>query len=305
MSVPPFAGVLRARDRSFAWGGGAPPHLMAIVNATPDSFSDGGLHLDAAAAAAHGERGAAEGAAILDVGGESTRPGAERVPESEQVARTEPVVRALAPRYAVSIDTTRSGVARAALAAGACMVNDVSAGTEDPELVEVAAAHGAAIVLMHRRFAPGDDRWSHEPDARRGSADVIAEVRDWLAARVEDAVRRGMPRDRVAVDPGIGFGKSVAQNVELIERLGEFTPLGVAVLVGASRKSFLGALTGEADPRRRDAASVVAAHAAATRGAAILRVHDVRAHAAVRAAVAGRCVPPAPWHAALVPRTAR
>ena len=141
-------------------------------------------------------------------------------------------------------------------------------------------------------------------DPRRASADVVAEVRDWLAARVEDAVRRGMPRDRVAVDPGIGFGKDVAQNIELIERLGELAALGVAVLVGASRKSFLGVLTGEGDPSRRDAASVVAAQAAASRGAAILRVHDVRAHASIRASAEGRGAPPSPWHAALAPRAA-
>lgn len=303
MSAAPRAGVLRARDRSFAWGGVAPPHLMAIVNVTPDSFSDGGLHLDAAAAVAHGERCAVEGAAILDVGGESTRPGADRVPDLEQVARTEPVVRALAARHAVSIDTTRTSVARAALAAGACMVNDVSAGTEDPAIAEVAAEHGAALVLMHRRFAPGDDRWSHEPDPRRASADVVAEVRDWLGARIEDVVRRGVPRDRVAVDPGIGFGKGVDQNVELIERLGELASLGVPVLVGASRKSFLGALAGEPDPARRDAASVIAAQAAAARGAAILRVHDVRAHAEAGARIeAGPC-PSTPWHLALRPST--
>lgn len=304
MSTAPPGGVLRARERSFAWGGRSAPHLMAIVNATPDSFSDGGLHLDAAAAAAHGERCAADGAAILDVGGESTRPGAGRVPEPEQIARTEPVVRALAARHAVSIDTTRAAVARAALAAGACMVNDVSGGTEDPGIVEAAAEHGAALVLMHRRFAPGDDRWSHEHDPRRATVDVVSEVRDWLAGRVDDAVRRGLARDRVAIDPGIGFGKDVAQNVELIERLRELTALGVAVLVGASRKSFLGALTDQPDPARRDAASVVAAQAAAARGAAILRVHDVRAHAGAGLGAPPRGTPAAPWHLALRPGSA-
>ncbi|MFM8640313.1 MAG: dihydropteroate synthase [Planctomycetota bacterium] len=273
------ANVLRARERSFPWGAGVAPHLMGIVNVTPDSFSDGGLHLDAAAAIDHGERCAREGAVILDVGGESTRPGAARVPDHEQVARVQPVVRALAARHAVSIDTTRAAVARAALEAGACMVNDVSGATEEPGIVDVAAEAGAALVLMHRRFAPGDDRWSTEHDPRRATADVVAEVRDWLAARVDDAVRRGMPRDRVAIDPGIGFGKDVAQNVELIGRLGEFESLGMPVLVGASRKSFLGALAGEPDPARRDPASVVAAMAAAARGAAILRVHAVGLHA--------------------------
>ena len=305
MSAPPRTadadgGVLRARGFALPWGPRVAPHLMGIVNVTPDSFSDGGLHLDAAAAIAHGERCAAEGAAVLDVGGESTRPGAVRVPDAEQAARVVPVVRALAARHAASVDTTRASVARAALEAGACMVNDVSGGTEEPALVDVAAEFGAALVLMHRRFAPDQDRWSTEHDPRRASADVVAEVRDWLAARVEDAVRRGVARDRIAVDPGIGFGKSVAENVELIERLPELCALGIPVLVGASRKSFLGALAGEADPAQRDAASVVAARAAAARGAAFLRVHAVGAHSAMGAAGAARPVVEARWERSIV-----
>ena len=278
MTSPP-AGILRAGTRSFAWGGGAAPHLMAILNVTPDSFSDGGLFADHAAAIAHGERCAAEGAAIIDVGGESTRPGAARVPAAEQLARTGPVVRALAVRHAVSIDTTSSEVAAAAIAAGACIVNDVSAAAEDPAIVDAAAAGGAALVLMHRRFTPGEDRWSTEHDPRRPAGDVVAEVRDWLAARVDAVVRAGMPRDRVAIDPGLGFGKSVAENVALLERVGELAALGLPVLVGASRKSFLGALAGQPDPARRDATSVDAALVAVRQGAAILRVHAVGAHA--------------------------
>ena len=299
-SAQSAAGVLRARGVCFPWGREIAPHLMGIVNVTPDSFSDGGLHLEAAAAVAHGERCAAEGATLLDVGGESTRPGALRVADAEQAARVVPVVRALAGRHAVSVDTTRASVARAALEAGACMVNDVSGGTEDPVIVDVAAEFGAALVLMHRRFAPGEDRWSTEHDPRRTSADVMAEVSDWLAARVDDVVRRGVSRDRVAVDPGIGFGKSVAENVELIERLREFRVLGVPVLVGASRKSFLGELAGEPEPARRDAASVVAARAAAVRGAAFLRVHAVRSHAGIVAA--GEALPGAHagWARAIV-----
>ena len=277
--TPPPAGILRAGTRSFAWGGGAAPHLMAILNVTPDSFSDGGLFADHAAAIAHGERCVAEGAAIIDVGGESTRPGAARVPAAEQLARTGPVVRALAVRHAVSIDTTSSEVAAAAIAAGACIVNDVSAAAEDPAIVDAAAAGGAALVLMHRRFTPGEDRWSTEHDPRRPAGDVVAEVRDWLAARVDAVLRAGMPRDRVAIDPGLGFGKSVAENVALLERVGELAALGLPVLVGASRKSFLGAVRGEADPARRDDASADAALVAARGGAAILRVHAVGVHA--------------------------
>ena len=283
--------ILRARGHSFAWGPGTVPLLMAIVNATPDSFSDGGLHADAASAIAFGERCIADGAAIVDVGGESTRPGAQRVDAAEQVARTCPVVESLARRAPVSIDTTRAAVAQAALAAGACMVNDVSAATEDPAIIEAACNAGAAMVLMHRLHAPGDDRVSTEADPRRRYGDVVRDVRDWLGARIDAAVRAGLPRECIAVDPGLGFGKDVAQNMELLVRVGEFASLGVPVLVGASRKSFLGAVAGEPDAARRDPASIVAALEAASNGAAILRVHDVHGHrvalaawAAVRAA---------------------
>jgi dihydropteroate synthase len=275
----PAARALVAGDRSFAWGAGCVPHLMAVVNVTPDSFSDGGSFATAEDAAAHGIRCAAEGAAILDVGGESTRPGASRVPAGMQAERAVPVVRALAARHAVSIDTTLAAVARAALDAGACMVNDVSGATEDPVILEAVAASGAAIVLMHRRFAPGEDRWSTERDGRRPTGDVVAEVADWLAGRVDAAVRAGVPRERIAVDPGLGFGKDVAQNLELIAGVARIAAIGVPVLVGASRKSFLGAVTGEAEPSRRDGASVGAAIAAAANGAAILRVHAVGLHA--------------------------
>jgi len=270
---------LLAGARSFPWGPGHAPMLMAVVNATPDSFSDGGSHASPAEASAHGERCAAEGAAILDVGGESTRPGAGRVPSAVQVERTVPVVRALAARHAVSIDTTRADVASAAIEAGACIVNDVSGATEDPAMLEVVASSGSAIVLMHRRFAPGDDRWSTEPDARRPAGDVVAEVGDWLAGRVEAAVRSGVPLERIAIDPGIGFGKDVAQNLSLAGGIDRLAPIGVPVVVGVSRKSFLGAVTGEPEASCRDAESVGAALAAAGRGAAILRVHAVALHA--------------------------
>ena len=283
--------ILRARGHSFAWGPGTVPLLMAIVNATPDSFSDGGLHADAASAIDFGERCIADGAAIVDIGGESTRPGAQRVDAAEQIARTCPVVEALARRAPVSIDTTRAAVAQSALAAGACMVNDVSAATDDPAIIDAACSAGAALVLMHRLHAPAEDRVSTEADPRRRYGDVVRDVRDWLGARIEAAVRAGLPRDCIAVDPGLGFGKDVAQNMELLVRVGEFASLGVPVLVGASRKSFLGAVAGEPDAARRDAASIVAALEAASNGAAILRVHDVHGHrvalaawAAVRAA---------------------
>jgi dihydropteroate synthase len=257
---------------------------MAVLNTTPDSFSDGGVHSSFDAALAHGQRCIHDGAGILDVGGESTRPGAARVDIAEQIARTQPVIAALAALGPVSIDTTRAEVARAALAAGACIVNDVSAALDDPEIVDVACAAGAAIILMHRLASPDSDRWSTEYDARRTYTDVVHDVRDWLGARVAAVLKAGMPRDRIAIDPGLGFGKDVQQNLALIARLPEFAELGVPVLVGASRKSFLGAITAEPDPAQRDAASVGAALVAASNGAAILRVHAVRDHAHALAA---------------------
>ncbi len=276
--------VLVARSHRFAWGSGTAPVLMAVLNTTPDSFSDGGIHSSCDAAIAHGKRCIHEGAGIVDVGGESTRPGAARVDIAEQIARTQPVIAALAPLGPISIDTTRAEVARAALAAGACVVNDVSAALDDPEIVDVACAAGAAIILMHRLASPDSDRWSTEYDARRTYGDVVHDVRDWLGARVAAVLKAGMPRDRIAIDPGVGFGKDVQQNLALIARLQEFAELGVPILVGASRKSFLGAITAEPDPAQRDAASVSAALVAASNGAAILRVHAVRDHAHALAA---------------------
>ena len=277
-------GVLVARSHRFAWGRETAPVLMAVLNTTPDSFSDGGVHSSLDAAISHGQRCIHDGAGILDVGGESTRPGAARVDIAEQIARTQPVIAALATLGPVSIDTTRAEVARAALAAGACIVNDVSAALDDPEIVDVACAAGAAIILMHRLASPDSDRWSTEYDARRTYTDVVHDVRDWLGARVAAVLKAGMPQDRIAIDPGIGFGKDVQQNLALIARLQEFAELGVPVLVGASRKSFLGAITAEPDPAQRDAASVSAALVAASNGAAILRVHAVRDHAHALAA---------------------
>ena len=277
-------GVLVARSHRFAWGSGTAPVLMAVLNTTPDSFSDGGVHSSFDAALAHGQRCIHDGAGILDVGGESTRPGAARVDIAEQIARTQPVIAALAALGPVSIDTTRAEVARAALAAGACIVNDVSAALDDPEIVDVACAAGAAIILMHRLASPDSDRWSTEYDARRTYTDVVHDVRDWLGARVAAVLKAGMPRDRIAIDPGLGFGKDVQQNLALIARLPEFAELGVPILVGASRKSFLGAITAEPDPAQRDAASVGAALVAASNGAAMLRVHAVRDHAHALAA---------------------
>lgn len=266
-------------------GAHAPAHgwplLMAIVNVTPDSFSDGGAFDGPDAAVRHAMRCIEEGASIIDVGGESTRPGATPVPVPEQVRRTVPVIEALARMgapAAISIDTTSSDVAREALAAGAHIVNDVSAGMDDAGMFGVCAAAGCGIVLMHRLRKPAEDSYSNQYEQVPAYGDVVAAVRDAIAERVEAAVTAGVARESIAVDPGLGFGKGVDDNWALIRRLDEIGALGHPVLVGASRKSFVGARAGITDPRQRDAASAEAAVECAQRGAAILRVHDVAIH---------------------------
>jgi dihydropteroate synthase len=246
--------------------------IMGIVNVTPDSFSDGGAFLDPAAAVEHGLRLAAEGADILDVGGESTRPGAAPVPLEEELRRVVPVVRGLAARCAVpvSVDTTKAAVARAALAEGAAIVNDVSALRFDPALGPVVAAAGAALVLMHMRGEPRTMQQGPRYD------DLLGEVRAELAAALARAAAAGVDPARTIVDPGIGFGKSLAHNLELLERLGELEVLGRPVLVGPSRKSFIGGITG-APPAERVEGTIAACCLAAARGAHAVRVHDVAA----------------------------
>ena len=250
------------------------PALMGIVNVTPDSFSDGGLHADAEAAIAHGLRLVEEGAAIVDVGGESTRPGSDGVDEAEELRRVVDVVAGIraASDVAISIDTMKSAVAEAALAAGATMVNDVTAGTHDPRILEVARDAGADLCLMHMRGTPR----TMQDDPRYD--DVVGEVGAYLRERVEACVALGIDPGRIAVDPGIGFGKTVEHNLALlgaVRELGEAT--GCPVLVGASRKRFLGALLGDPDADRL-VATVVAGVAAVAHGAWALRVHDVAAH---------------------------
>ena len=257
--------------------------LIAILNITPDSFSDGGTLTDPARAVAAAERAVAEGADILDVGGESTRPGAAAVPASAQVARVVPVIAAIrsagvdAP---ISVDTTRSAVAAAALDAGADAVNDVSAGREDPGMFALVAQRGAGVVLMHRARSPEDDsysdRYSAEPDF--GGAGVVAAVRGFLIERARAAMLAGVPMEGIVIDPGLGFGKSVRQNYALIAGTGEFAATGFPVLAAASRKSFLGAESGVESPASRDIESIAAAVAQRLAGAAIFRVHDVPGH---------------------------
>jgi dihydropteroate synthase len=239
------------------------PAVMGILNVTPDSFSDGGRFLDPDAAVAHGRAMVEEGAVVVDVGGESTRPGAEPVDPAEEARRVVPVVEALAPLVRVSIDTRHASVAEAAIEAGATLVNDVSA-----SLWEVAAAAGVGWVALHMQ---GDPR-TMQADPRYG--DVVAEVRAFLLERADQAVAAGV--SEVWIDPGIGFGKTTEHNLALLNRLDAITDAGFPVLVGTSRKGFLGKLTGGAPADDRLEASLTTAVVAAAKGAAMVRVHDVR-----------------------------
>jgi len=249
------------------------PSVMGVVNVTPDSFSDGGVNLDPEDAAAAARRMAGEGAAIVDVGGESTRPGSEGVGADEELRRVVPVLERLAGEVPVSIDTSKAEVARAALGLGAELVNDVTALRGDPELAGVVADSGAYLCLMHMLGEPR----TMQRDPRYD--DVVSEVAAFLEERLRFAVDAGIPEKLVCLDPGIGFGKTVEHNFELVQRLDELTALGRPVVVGFSRKSSLGKLLGDPDATTGSvAASVGAAVAAYERGATILRVHDVREH---------------------------
>lgn len=277
-------------DAVDSWLGGAPDLLLrdgrilptgsrtvvqGILNVTPDSFSDGGVHLgpqgDVGPAIEAGRALAAAGADVVDVGGESTRPGAAAVSVEEELARTEPVVRALAADgIVVSIDTTKATVARAAVEAGAAIVNDVSAGALDPDLYPMVAELGVPYVLMHMQGTPRTMQRAPTYD------DVVAEVYDHLATQLDRLEAAGVAGDQVVVDPGIGFGKTLQHNVTLLHHLRQLTGLGRPVLVGASRKSFIGALTGVEDPADRLEGSLAVAALAVAGGARIVRVHDVR-----------------------------
>ena len=246
------------------------PQVMAIVNATPDSFSDGGQYADAAAAAEAGARMAAEGAAIIDVGGESTRPGARSIWEGDEIERVVPVIRQLAAGgVAVSADTRKVDVMTAAAEAGVHMLNDVSALTYDARSAEVAASLNLPVVLMHHQGAPevmqDDPRYD----------DVLVEVYLWLEERIAAAVEAGVTRDHILIDPGFGFGKNVAHNLELMNGLALFHSFGCPLVVGPSRKRTIGALSGEAPADRRIGGSIAFALKAAEQGAQIVRVHDV------------------------------
>ena len=246
------------------------PQVMGIINMTPDSFSDGGKNPDIEAAASAAIAMSSAGAAIIDVGGESTRPGAPLVWEGDEIKRVEPLIQRLASAgTAVSIDTRKAAVMQAAIAAGVGMINDISALLFDDRGVEVAKAKGVPVVLMH---APSQ---SSDPHKGGDYGDVVTDVFDWLEARVDAVEAAGIPREKILVDPGIGFGKSLAENLSIINNLAIYHGLGCAILFGASRKRMIGALSNEAPVEARLGGSVFLAMKAVEQGAHILRVHDV------------------------------
>jgi dihydropteroate synthase len=245
------------------------PRIMAILNVTPDSFSDGGHNLDPRAAVEQALQLEADGADILDIGGESTRPGAESVPDAEELRRVVPVIAALNGRLRIpiSIDTSKAAVAREAIAAGAVVVNDVTALSGDQDMAQVVADSGAAVVLMHAQGTP------QTMQINPHYTDVVAEVDAYLAERLDFAQAHGIPRDRIALDPGIGFGKTNTHSLTLLRHLQTFTRHGSTVLIGTSRKGFLGKLTGR-EVHERQPASTASALAAFFSGAAVARVHE-------------------------------
>lgn len=247
------------------------PRVMGILNVTPDSFSDGGRHADANAAIDAGLTLAAEGADIIDVGGESTRPGALPVSPEQEQARVIPVIRALARNgICVSIDTRNATTMAVALDAGARIVNDVTALTHDPAAASVVAAHGCPVVLMHMRGTPAD------MNGLAVYGDVLAEVTRELAGRLAAAIHAGIAPEAIALDPGIGFAKLADHSIAVLRGLPTLAALGRPLLVGVSRKSFIGRLSAEPDPARRFPGSLAAALFAISRGASIIRVHDIR-----------------------------
>ena len=252
------------------------PLIMGILNVTPDSFSDGGMHLAADAAVRHAKAMVQEGAEIIDFGAESTRPGSRPVTPEEQCARLEPVLNALVgemsepERFFGSIDTTSSRVAEFALLRGIVLVNDVSAGMADPAMFDVVSRHGASIALMHMQGDPATMQVSPQ------YSDVVSEVRDHLLRRAEIAERAGIPRSRILIDPGIGFGKTRAHNIELLRHLEAFSRLGYPVLLGCSRKRFMGSLCDETDPTALLGATVATTSLGVSKGVKVFRVHDVK-----------------------------
>jgi dihydropteroate synthase len=250
----------------------ARPLVMGIVNVTPDSFSDGGRHATSAAAIAHGLRLVEQGADLLDIGGESTRPGAQPVPPDEELRRVLPVVEALTRQVAVplSVDTFKAAIARQALEAGAQIINDVTALTGDPDMAEVLRSAGAGLVLMHMQGTPATMQDNPHYD------DVVAEIGRFFEERLRTAAELGIAGPRVVLDPGIGFGKTVAHNLEILARLTEFQALGRPVCLGVSRKGFIGRLLNRSVDERLAGSLAIACYAILRGAVQILRVHDVQ-----------------------------
>jgi dihydropteroate synthase len=266
--------IQRTKTRVGSLTFGPDPVLMGVLNVTPDSFSDGGEFLGAEPAVLHAEKMFDEGAQVIDVGGESTRPGSEPVSPEEELRRVLPVIQGIlsaCPDSIVSIDTYRFSIAEAALDAGARAVNDVTA-LGDPRMAGLMAERGCPIILMHMLGEPK----SMQQDPRY--EDVVREVRDFLAERAERAIRAGVEPENIILDPGIGFGKTMEHNLKLLKRLDSLVELGFPVLVGVSRKSFLGKITGSEDPKSRLFGTMAANVLAYERGASLFRVHDVRAN---------------------------
>jgi dihydropteroate synthase len=252
------------------------PLIMGVINVTPDSFSDGGSFTSSRNAVAHGRRLIEQGADLLDLGGESSRPGAEPIPSTTEINRVMPVLEGLTGTVPISVDTTKPEVARLALEAGAEVINDVTAGS-DSAMLELVAAAGAGLILMHMQGLPRtmQDNPRYE--------DVVEDIKLFLTERSLAARKAGVQADRIAIDPGIGFGKTLEHNLDLIREIGSLRSLGYPVVLGASRKKFLGTITGVDQPSQRDLASAVVAALAVERGADLFRVHNV---AACREAVA-------------------
>jgi dihydropteroate synthase len=256
------------------------PLVMGVLNVTPDSFSDGGLYLDPGAALAQARRLEAEGADIIDLGGESTRPGAPSISVEEELRRVLAVARAIGrdlPGLAWSIDTQKAEVARICLGEGACLVNDVSSLSADPAMLAVLAASKAGVSLMHRLHAPAQAQWSPQEKSHYGPAGVSAAVAAFLTQRRQACLEAGIPAERLWFDPGLGFGKTVSDNLKLLKEIPLLAALGQPVLLGPSRKSFIGAVSGELPVEERLEGTLAACVAAVMGGASILRVHDVQA----------------------------
>ncbi|MBD2306928.1 dihydropteroate synthase [Chroococcidiopsis sp. FACHB-1243] len=258
------------RDRSFAWG--KRTYIMGVLNVTPDSFSDGGEFDRPSAALEQAQRLVAAGADIIDIGGQSTRPGAIEVSVAEELERVLSVVQLLRPAISVpiSVDTTRAAVARAAIASGADIVNDISGGVFDPEMLATVAKLGVPIVLMHMRGTPQTMQQLTDYE------DLIREIYQVLESRVAKAIASGIDPDRIIIDPGIGFAKKYHQSIEILRRLSEFRALNCPILVGASRKSFIGHILEQPDPKARVWGTAAACCGAIANGADIVRVHDVK-----------------------------